>query len=151
MSVQLLLDYVDDMERAASQSGLDLSIIDRVGNLDRHTPNKLWHRGLTIQPISTSNLSGGFDGRRDNGTGAVEDTYIVQLAHRILPTKQKSSRADALLMEEQVISLFTRLVLGQSSHLRYTGTTARGLHPTHGEWWIASLSFITHRTAHLGG
>jgi len=146
----LLLDLLNEIETCLDGAGLDLKVLDRIGNLLDCTPETLKSRGVTVQSLSTQNLGGSEAGDRDRAFARVEDSVLVQMAYRIVPSKQKATRNEALLLEEQIRKVLTSRAWSTSSYARYQSTT-RGLVTADRSWWVAALTFTIRRGAALGG
>lgn len=147
MSGYLLADTLADLERALTNSELNVTIIDRIGPLFSMTPEQMLDRGVLVRSDRTRNLGQ----YRDQELARVEDEITVECGYRIIATKQKESRVGALLLEEQIRALMTGVVPGLGFRMTYTGTPSRGLHPQDAMWWVSVQTFTTARDAPLGG
>lgn len=147
MSYSVLADDLRQLETALIGADLELVILDRIGPLARCAPSTLLSRGVLIRPQATAN-TGQY---RDDGLARVQDTLVVEMAYEIIPTAQRVSREEALVLEEQIRTLLTGESVGLTGRLRYQGTTSRGLHPQDGTWWMTSMTYTRARDALLGG
>lgn len=147
MSHTAIADDLRELEAALVASQLGLRLLDRVGPIAQCAPTNLLHRGVIVRPSQTVN-TGQY---RDDEHARVSDSYVVELAYMLTPTAQRTSREEALVLEEQVRVLLTGLAVGLTGRLRYVGTTSRGLHPEDASWWMTSMTYTRERDALLGG
>jgi hypothetical protein len=147
MSALLLTTTIRTIEDAMSAAELGLVVLDRIGELVRCRPATLLHRGVSVQPTTTTN-TGQY---RDLTLARVQDRFTIEMAYRITPGGQRDSRDEALVLEEQIRKLLTGLIPGLATPVKYVGTPNRRLHPADQGWWITTMTYTTDRDAVLGG
>jgi len=144
MTIHALDDVLTTIENAIVGAGLELRLLD-VLTLEQHTDENL-HRGFCVRvPRSVNRLES-----REKDQAVSSDTFEVQLGYRMIPTKRRVCRAEALVLEEQVRVAVTGLQGPWAEHLVWVGAD-RVLVEADTQWLIITQRFTGRRDAALGG
>lgn len=144
IATQPLSDLIAHIESAIVGGGLEMRVLDVV-DLRRHTDENL-HRGFCVNSPTTANL---YESRQ-NDHAVSSDVIEVQIGFQLRPHEQRVSRAEALILEEQVRGIVTSRAADWPVHLVWTGTT-REFPPADQGWMIITQRFTGRRYARLGG
>jgi len=96
-----LADNLAALESALADAGLGLVMLDKLtvlGAGDEHI-----HKGCVVRIPSSANT----DGHRNFDLSLSEDMIEVEVAYKIRPREQRTSRDEALVLEAQIRDLLT--------------------------------------------
>jgi len=147
-SIVALSDLIAEIEgvlTGAEGQALGLQLAAGI-NYPGDSVTGLLHKGVGINLPSQSANTGAY---RDATMARVEDRVSVTLTHIVVPNDQRTSRAAALVLEEQIRHMLTQTA-STPFRLRYLGTSSRR---TVGgaEWIVIVQDFAAQRDAALGG
>lgn len=126
-------------------SNLGLQIIDRI-DIPNASPAQIAHKGVGVGIFGTTNTHQ----YRDATYARVEDTVTVTLTYRIRPQDQRTSRDEAIRLEEQIRAILCDGTWLRDTEIRYAGTSVRGPHPKSADFFLIVQLFTTARDAALG-
>lgn len=138
--------YQEFEDRLTEASHLGLKLIDRVDPLNAN-PEHIAHKGIAVDIPSTDN-TGDY---RDIDNALVADTVMVSTTYRVRPHEQRTSRREAIDLEEQIRAWLLDSAWQRDLHPSYVRTTFRGPHPKSAEFFLITQQFTTRREAALGG
>lgn len=144
MSATALADVVQHIEDAIANAGLELRLLD-VLDLTHHTDDNL-DRGFCVMVPSSVNRQES----RENDLTVSGDTFEVQVGYRMRHTQRRESRAEAMVLEEQIRAIVTSRRADWPTHLVWAGTQ-RQLAAADPQWYIITQRFTGRRYAALGG